>query len=277
MKIKLTLSLFIIFAMALVFPLDAKACRCSPDIPSALDEFEIADHVVIANFAVADKKPSPVNTENPSYTDMLSAAGITLATVEKTYKGGMKPGDRIEFHVQDNCSNSFSNGGAVLLYLNTPQSGPPRYAASVCGRSDYFGSAVEDILYLDNLSSVKGKTRISGSLKRTEDGLKLGELKVFIRQGGKTWETTADSNGEYEIYDLPTGEYEIKPELPKGWTINMPGNAPTADPGRSLTAVLSEGRHTSKHIHHHSKRSARVSFLLIEYHRRQFAELPGKT
>ena len=256
---KIACILFALFAAALVFPQDARACFCIVigGETSAQSAFERADHVIIAKITGPVTKQKPLNTENIlTPADILQSAGIAEMTVEKAYKGTLTPGEKFEMvHSSSSCDPVFDEkdiGREFLLYLvkeRDLQETPLRFRwGTTCARSQETKSAAEDILYLDNLSSAKGRTRLSGTLWG-DDAFRFSGMKVVIRQGSKTWETVADSNGEYEIYDLPTGEYEIKPELPKGWTINMPGNAPTADPGRSLTAVLSEGRHTSKHIH----------------------------
>ena len=105
---------------------------------------------------------------------------------------------------------------------------------------------------MENLSSVKGKSRISGRLL-SQDGKSISDLKkIIVRSGVKTWELAADSNGVYEIYDLPAGEYEIEPVLPAGWRIDtalMHRNAPSADPGRSLSLTLNDGRHVPQDIY----------------------------
>jgi len=248
---------FALFAAALIFPKDARACSCIGD-PSVQDEFERSDHVIIAKITGPVTMQKPLNTENTlTPADFLQAAGIAVMTVEKTYKGTLKPGEKFEMiNNSSSCDPRFDEkdiGREFLFYLvkeRDLQETPLRFRWGwmPCKRSRETKSAAEDILYLDNLSSAKGRTRLSGTLQG-DAGFRFSGMKVVIRQGGKTWETVADSNGVYEIYDLPTGEYEIEPELPKGWTINTPGMAPTADPGRSLTAVLSEGWHASKHIH----------------------------
>jgi len=256
---KIACILFALFAAALVFPQDARACFCIVigGETSAQSAFERADHVIIAKITGPVTKQKPLNTENIlTPADILQSAGIAEMTVEKAYKGTLTPGEKFEMvHSSSSCDPVFDEkdiGREFLLYLvkeRDLQETPLRFRwGTTCARSQETKSAAEDILYLDNLSSAKGRTRLSGTLWG-DDAFRFSGMKVVIRQGSKTWETVADSNGEYEIYDLPTGEYEIEPELSKGWTINTPGNAPTADPGRSLTAVLSEGWHTSRGIH----------------------------
>jgi len=276
MKKCLTLLFLSVFAIAMVFLRDAHACSCVGDTPSVLDEFERADHVVIAKITGPVKKREPVSRpEKPSYDiylDMLEGSGAdagtgtAVMTVGKAYKGTLKPGEKIDIvHDFTSCDPVFDEkdiGREFLLYLVNPRINPPRFRMGGCGRPGEIESAAEDILYLENLSSVKGRTRISGRLINPYGTDISFVKKIIIHNGGKTWETAADSNGVYEIYDLPAGEYEIEPVLPDGWTLDtvvmhndtlnailMRGNAPTADPGRRLSATLSEGRHVSQDIY----------------------------
>ena len=245
-----------IIVIAMFSPQAARACVCSPGKPSALDSFERAKHVVVAKITGPVKKRSVVNLKNPSFDDRLSASGIAVMTVEKVYKGSLAPGEKVDIvHGFSDCDPVFEEkdiGREYLLYLGNPQANPPRFVIGICGRSGDAGAATEDFLYLDNLSSVKGKTRISGSLINGYGGSYFGGMKVIIRRGGKTWETTTDSNGVYEIYDLPEGKYEIEPELPDGWkifnTFHAYKNAHSAASGRSLSVSLSRKGHISQDI-----------------------------
>jgi len=256
MKKCLTLLFVSIFAVMFFSSRDARACSCVRDRPSALDEYERADHVIIAKIVGPIRKREPVNQETFSYLDRLSGSGIAVMTVEKTYKGGMKPGEKIDMvHDFTSCDPVFEEkdiGREFLLYLINPQINPPRFTMRECGRSSEVKSAAADILYLENLSSVKGKSRISGRLL-SRDGESISDVKkIIIHSGVKTWELAVDSNGVYEIYDLPAGEYEIEPVLPVGWRIDtalMHRNAPSTDPGRSLSLTLNDSRHVPQDIY----------------------------
>jgi len=211
----------VFFAITLVSARDALACMCfsTPDAP---DEFERAEHVLIAKVISVNKS---VEDEKDSEKTFVYGTGTTIMVVGNVYKGGLKPGETIKFpqSAANTCGPIFEEediGQEYILYLGVLQESPPLYGfwGAGCGRSGKLKLA-EDRLYLDKLPGVRGKTRISGQIITngiTENPVSVG-LKVLIRQDGKVWETFVDSNGIYEIYDLPAGEYEVEPELPDGW------------------------------------------------------------
>ena len=272
MKKSLILLFVCIFTITLFSLKDVHACMCGPR-PSVLDELERADHVIIAKvtaFKVEDdskKQYSNARDLVNALMDGVNPSGESaVMTVVKVYKGGLNPGENIEFiQAVTNCDYEFSKksvGMEFFLYLSNPRGTPPRYAFSGCGRSTLVENAFEDIRYFENPPDVKGKTRISGVLKKTDDSSPLGGQKILIYQGDKTWETVTDSNGVYEIYGLPAGKYEIEPKLPENWKIDtylmhnyelerITGLNPiaSANPGKRLSVVLSDGKHASKDIY----------------------------
>jgi len=242
----------VLFTIALISPRDALSCTCT-GMPSVLDAFERAEHVVIVKVTAVKKAEDP-----------LRLYEYAVMTVEKTYKGGMKPGEDVVFRqTLTSCDYILSDenvGIEYLLYLGKPQEGtPPWHPFGGCGRSKSVKAATEDFLYLDNLALLSGKTRISGQVRRFDGGsIDLGGMKVAIRQGNKEWKVYADSNGFYDIYDLPAGEYDIEPELPDGWRINtystmrssytVPGKYTGIDPKtriKEIAVVLKEEKHVS--------------------------------
>ena len=240
-----------IFTMTLVSPRYIHACSCpSGYTTSALDVFESADHVVIA------KVISVKTAEEDAGKQYDSGEGSAVLTVEKTYKGGLKSGEEIEFPQRfTSCDMEFKKehiGRKYLFYLANPQGNPPRYRYGGCGvrPADIVEYATEDLLYLDNLSNRKGKTRISGILRKSGDNSSIKEsgMKILIRQGGKAWEAYTDSNGVFEIYDLPAGEYELLPELLDGWKIDTVLMHQSVDPDRGIPVTLIDGRHVSQSI-----------------------------
>jgi hypothetical protein len=80
-----------------------------------------------------------------------------------------------------------------------------------------------DLLFLDNLDKVKGKTRISGTVQfdiEDDKSPSLGGLIITIQGNGRTYKVKTDKNGVYEIYGLPPGMYSIAPEIPRGFKID---------------------------------------------------------
>src|SRR5262249_17376873 len=90
-----------------------------------------------------------------------------------------------------------------------------------CGRSKNFYPESSEIRYLENLERTRGKTRIYGSILLYAGRESAAGRKIRIVGNDKTYETITDKDGDYEIYDLPAGEYRIEPEIPKGWQIDL--------------------------------------------------------
>ena len=210
--VKLAFGTFIIAAIFLL-PGVAFACSCAPK-GTVLDSYDPSEVVIIARVLSVDRMKEDVRS--------------TKIVVEKVYKGKMQTGDELILAQGDgaNCIMTFSEqdiGSRLLFYLNTPPRDSKFWAAFICGRSGPVKSATEDLLYLDNLDQVRGKTRVSGKYRPL---VGLGRLDVANRTikivgQGQTYETKTDENGTFEIYDLPPGDYRLEPEIPAGWRISV--------------------------------------------------------
>jgi hypothetical protein len=209
-----------IAAIAIVFQASiAFACTCGP-VLSVLDEYDKAQVVLIARLVSVEKA---AEEDQDAYTYGVRSSRLV---VEKVYKGAVRAADQLTF-AQGNgldCNWAFHDqqvGARFLLYLPVPQPGSA-WRAYACGRSKFVTRATEDLLYLDKMDQVRGKTRVSG---RYAGGSYGGELKVAgrkIRILGEmgTYETITDDNGIFEIYDLPPGNYRLEPELQSGLDVD---------------------------------------------------------
>ena len=194
-------------------PRIASACGCFPN-STVLDAYEGADLVVAAEMKTVVKGP------NNYYGDI---SHVTME-VQKVFKGDVKTTEVLTFSQGDpvlGCSWQFAEdwvGGKFLLYLYRPDKPSEPYVISTCGRSRGLDGAPEDLLYLENIDRVKGRTRVSGVLE-IEDEPAPGE-QVRITGKNKTYIATTDKNGVYEIYDLPPGRYSLAPVLKPGWKVD---------------------------------------------------------
>ena len=219
--------LFLVFATALVFAATktANACSCGPR-PTVLDSFEGSDEVVIVRAVSVEKVQ---DKEGERY---LNGIKSTTMVVEKVFKGKLKVRDEIVLGQGGgaDCIWTFSEksvGRQFLFYLDRPEklSFPASndaglWFAFTCGRVSGLENAAEDLLYLENLSKVRGKTRISGSLHSDYPQFDLEGKKIKIVGSKKTYQTKTDKDGVFEIYDLPPGKYFIEPETPAGWKVD---------------------------------------------------------
>lgn len=228
MSLSLRCLLFLLFSTALILAVTktANACSCAPR-PTVLDSFEGSDEVVIVR-AVAVEKVQ--DKEGEHYVNDIKS---TTMVVEKVFKGKLKVRDEIVFGQGGggDCIWTFSEksvGSQYLFYLDRPEKlSPPLpsrgeglWFAFTCGRLTGLENAAEDLLYLENLSKVRGKTRISGSLHSDYPQFALEGQNIKIIGPKKTYQTKTDKDGVFEIYDLPPGKYAIEPETPPGWKVD---------------------------------------------------------
>lgn len=210
--------LLLAFAGLLLAGHAAHACSCGPR-PTVLDSYEGSDSVVIARIVAVEKSAA---TEREHYPEGVVAAKMA---VEKVYKGNVKVGDEMTF-AQGNgsdCLWTFKQeyvGDQVLLYVHSAYRRDGLWQVSFCGRSNNVEAVTDDLLYLDNLDKVRGKTRISGRVYYGNVGLSPEGRKVRIIGADKTYEVKTDAHGVYEIYDVPAGKYLIEAEAPAGWKVD---------------------------------------------------------
>ena len=162
--------LSLVVVLATVLPV--AACSCGPN-PTVLDAFENADEVVILRALSVEKAPE---AEQENYIEGIRS--VTMV-VEKVFKGKLKVRDEIVFGQGGgaDCIWTFekeSVGKQFLFYLARPEKfrdaqympphDPASWFAFECGRSSVAEVATEDLLYLEKMDKVRGKTRISGSI-----------------------------------------------------------------------------------------------------------------
>jgi hypothetical protein len=202
-----------------------QACVCPDGDDSTLGRFESARFVVVNKVVSVNKQPGTITT-----------------IVEKVYKGDLKAGDEMIFRQGENadCLVTFQDedvGAKFLFYLKPSEKKPKLWSADSCGQSkplpnyqtNHIENAAADLLYLDKMNEVHGKTRISGTVISYQwtiadggaDFKPVAGRKVHIVANGKSYETVTNEHGVYEIYDLPVGTYAIRPEGKQGWEIDV--------------------------------------------------------
>lgn len=180
--------------------------------------------------------------------DKVSGAGQTAVTlVEEAFKGA-RAGDEIVFEQPNNtCTPTFDAGARHLFYANYVRE-KKTWMVYGCGRTSELDGAADDLLYLRALPLSAERNRVSGMLKHFEDGPekgfklveRLAGAKVRIKGKDKTYEVTTDSDGVYELYDLPPGKYTIEPELPFGLKVSFPVQFGPGGVSPEVTVELTE-------------------------------------
>ncbi|MFL6228344.1 MAG: collagen binding domain-containing protein [Pyrinomonadaceae bacterium] len=221
--------LFLLAACALIHfgAREASACSCAAK-PTVLEAFEQAGVVVVAR-AISVEKTENAAPKGRMSDGMNYVHGVksTKMVVEKVYKGALKPGEEMTFAQGGgaDCIWTFdeeSVGREFLFYLSAREQGQKIWVAFGCGRSSGLQWATDDLLYLNNLDKVRGKTRLSGTVRFGwgEEGTPSpAGMTLRLTGAKKTYELKTDEHGVYEIYDLPAGKYIIEPEAPHGWKL----------------------------------------------------------
>lgn len=214
---KLATRTLIVAAAILLFPAIAFSCSCGPPM-TVLAAYDSSEGVVLARVVSVEKFG-----KDDAYPGGVRS---TKLVVEKVYKGNLQTGDEMKLPQGGgtDCIWTFSSqdvGNRYLFYLNFIPGGSIHWLAFTCSRSDVVRNVTEDLLYLDNLDKVRGKTRVSGRYRAlgVTSGLEVANRKIRIVGEGKSHELTTDKNGVFEIYDLPPGNYRLEPEIPKDWEL----------------------------------------------------------
>jgi hypothetical protein len=196
----------------------AEGCTCGVESPA--DAFDGATAVFVGRVVRTAEHEA----------DKVSEAGQTaVALVEESFKGA-RVGREIVFEQPNStCTPTFDAGERLLFYANYAKK-TKTWTVYGCGRTSNLERAADDLLYLRALPLSAERNRVSGMLEHYEDGPdrgfklveRLAGVKVRVKGKDKTYEAMTDSNGVYELYDLPPGKYTIEPELPFGLKIRFP-------------------------------------------------------
>lgn len=196
----------------------AHACECMPTPFSVGDAYVNARVIVIAKVESVNKEVRDAGRR----ADSVSSAEMI---VEQVFKGDVKVGDKMTFRSggPGECVAPFDErmiGRRYLLYLNSQEEPTKMWSVSICGRSNDVDRATADLLYLNRLDELRGRTLISGKVEFVGDS-KLGVSGRLIRITGanKVHEVKTNEQGIYEILDLPPGTYLVEADTPPGWKV----------------------------------------------------------
>lgn len=257
--------LLLAFALLPLAAREARACSCG-SAPPVLDAVERAEHVVVLR-AVSVERSEKAAPEGRIGDAEHYVAGVrsTNMRVERVYKGSLKVGEELSFGQGGgaDCVWTFSEkaiGHQYLFYLSSPGRGSKMWMAFTCGRSRGLRYAGDDLLYLNKLDKVRGKTRLSGTIGfAVDENMAVGGRLIRVAGEKKTYEARTDADGVYEIYDLPPGRYTVAPEVPAGWKVDdfmlrrSSGGVRVAhddaqSEGSKIQVVVEAGKHTGLDI-----------------------------
>ena len=121
------------------------------------------------------------------------------------------------------CGYDFELNENYLVYADNHQG---KIYAGICSRTQLLSKAVEDIEYINNLSTTKAGATIYGAvhkyrqLKSDEEwqpNLPLLDIRLTLVGNDKTYEATTDIQGKFRVADLASGSYTLRLLTPKGF------------------------------------------------------------
>jgi len=209
----------VIILIILALNTSAIACECS-ESPTVEREFAAVKHVAVL------KAVSYSKNVKPDLVPEATVSGFTFR-VEKVFKGALlKQGQQLDVFASGMCSFGFHAGDLgdefLFYYFSDDMIG----MVPLCSRSGNVEWRAADMLYLENMKSVHGLTRISGLLRQdfraaTQDesgrSVPLASITVRITGQGRDVRVRTDERGVYEVYDLTPGQYRIEPEKVNGY------------------------------------------------------------
>lgn len=215
---KVCLSIAFVLAALLLPAETVRACSCPSDSPAPVDRgFRYARDIAIFKLLRRERDPDAKGYEAKVERPVFS--------VQKVYKGDLTPGRTMVF-AEGDCDLGFDGyppGTEFLFYLGSRSVDEKYWRVSFCTRSGTVGRSAGDLMYIENIDNLRGKTRLSGDVWQAFEGaiegdrLGLEMLKgwpVVISGNGKAFHLMTDNYGVYEIYDLEPGRYRItSPEI----------------------------------------------------------------
>jgi hypothetical protein len=227
------------FLLVLVTSISAHACNCLAQ-SSVCEASASAEAIFVGSVGKVELLKAK---KDDSQSEEI-VGQIAHIRVENVFKG--KIGPEIAIHSgMTSCDLFYQIGEPWVFYASYDKEKRTWSAGSMCGRSRPTKHAANDLLYLRRLPASAQQTRISGVIEylksdpekgTTSTPISSAKLKIIGEQ--RTAEVYTDRNGIYEIYGLPPGEYQIKPEARPGWTANFPTQAGNADDSEGEDVVV---------------------------------------
>jgi hypothetical protein len=247
----------IVPALVLIFTLSGIAAACGGLGLTAVEAYEGASNVLIAKVTSIDRSPDPTGNERPD--------GIFhwTITVEKVYKGGLKPGQELIFLNEYVSGSGFDfgaeKGKRFLLYLPEGPAPDGMWRRVGTGRTAFPDDAPADLFYLENVAKFRTRSFLFGVLSiPVREGEKWvydrpsARRTITIEGNGKSYRIKTGKNGIYHLAGLEPGRYIIKPEPVHGFTpytfqsplfLPLITAAPAAPPPPGLPIDIKPGRH----------------------------------
>lgn len=200
---------------------EADACSCLASGP-ACQSFWTADAVFDATVLKIERL-TPDNPSSPRPLE-LSDRVITF-DVREAWKG-VETGIVQGFTTSSGgaCGYDFKVGARYLVFASRGRDG--NVHVSICSLTREYNGSGESVDFLKSLASPETGGRVFGSVMLGYRPLEPGpdeyvrtpvDLEVRLTGNGRALTTTA-AGGRYEFPGLPPGQYEVRVEVPQGYT-----------------------------------------------------------
>ena len=148
-------------------------------------------------------------------------------TIEESFKGVGGTGIVLDL---DYCGHRFNEGERYLVYAHRKPNSQELDVRAGSTRTRPLSEATEDLQYIRSLATAEPGTRVFGRVTQSAYNVKknrfetgnLQDVKLLLEGKNHRQEVWADSDGRYEIKQLPKGTYRIRAELPIYLTYDEP-------------------------------------------------------
>lgn len=224
----------------------AYACSCV-STPSSVQAWDNAPLVFVGSVESADPVYRPGDVIVPEQTAKIK--------VEEPFKG-VEPGTVIRLQQPGMCAPYFETGQRVLIYAEALDK--RTWYVPGCGRSRLLSDAADDLLFLRALPRSATSNRVSGQVRLIEASPKLGASRVISMPGvtvtifgaDSPRRITTNSDGIFEVYGLPPGEYRVVPDIAPGMKL------------RSFNIEGAQNRRDEASLHLNDRSGVSVRFSL---------------
>jgi hypothetical protein len=215
MKALLNSSLLTLAALLLFLPADATACECGR--PSPCEAFNHASAVFIGKVVGGTRKVSEFTKDGKTFS---VEAGNVRVLVEESFKGVAETEVIVTGGYFEMCGPfGFVRGERYIFY--TRHEGSTNFFVGMCSPTIAVEYAKEDVDFLHSLPKPGVGGRVFGQIKvdlGQREEPPLAGVKVVLSSEQRTYETTTDKNGQYEIRSVVPGDYQIRAHLPDNYT-----------------------------------------------------------
>ena len=228
----------------------ARACSCGGSDPCQV--FRSVDAVFIGKVTMVSAAPAEKIATEFGEISLVDPDAIAHFQIEKTYKGLPVAQKTVAVRTSTGCCAcgvGFKVGETYLVNAYRDKNGD--LGTSYCSRTKTLADAKHDITLMESFIAGKGLTAILGSVgistsSQPGDWLEdsAGEgLELEIRGSGRSFRATADSNGQFRVWNVPEGSYVVRPILNSAYEkfsaerVSIRGEACSADAYVFLNAI----------------------------------------